>query len=146
MEALDPSRRFPMRRLPIALAVTAALAALLPLAVLAAGSGRESGALDRQRAAWRSTPVTSSSQAWRTLGQLSFVPTAARSYSICAKNGLSVSLGVDLKGAPVLFRVLLDGGPVLEPGPARFVPASDTQSFAYTSATRARSRAPTSTG
>jgi hypothetical protein len=132
MEALDLPRRLPMRKLPIAVAVTAAVAVLLPLAVLAAGFGREGGSLDRQGAAWRSTPTTTSSQAWRTIGQLSFVPTAARSYSICAKNGLSVSLAVDLKGAPVLFRVLLDGGPVLEPGPARFVPAPDTRSFGYT--------------
>jgi hypothetical protein len=121
-----------MRKLPIALAAAGAVAVLLPLAVLAAVSGRESGSLDRQTASWRSTPVTTSSQTWRTLAQLSFVPTAARSYSICAKNGLSVSLAVDLKGAPVVFRVLMDGGPVLKPGAARFVPAPDTRSFSYT--------------
>ena len=121
-----------MRKLPIALAAAGAVAVLLPLPILAAVSGRESGSLDRQTASWRSTPVTTSSQTWRTLAQLSFVPTAARSYSICAKNGLSVSLAVDLNGAPVVVRVLLDGGPVLKPGAARFVPAPDTRSFAYT--------------
>jgi hypothetical protein len=132
MTALDLPRRNTMRKLPIALAAAGAVAILVPLAVLAAVSGREGGALDRQTAAWRSTSVTTSNAAWRTLGQLSFVPTSSRSYSICAKNGLSVSLAVDLKGAPVVFRVLMDGGPVLKPGPARFVPAPNTRSFAYT--------------
>jgi hypothetical protein len=109
-----------MRRLIISIAVTAAAAVAIPLVVLAAGSGRESGELDRQAAAWTSSPVSTSSRAWRTVPGLSFVATGSGSNTLCMLNELSVSLSADVHGAPVRFRVLMDGGPVLQPGPARF--------------------------
>jgi hypothetical protein len=120
-----------MRKLLLVLVGAAAVAVAVPLA-LAAGSGRAGGDLDRQAAAWRTTPVSTSSTTWRTLPRLSFTSTASRSNTICALHELSVSLSATLRGAPVQFRVLMDGGPILNPGPARFVPGTQEQSFAAT--------------
>jgi hypothetical protein len=114
-----------MRKLLISVTAAAAVAALVPLVVLAAGAGRESGDLDRQAAAWRSAPASTSSTAWRTIPSLSFTSTASGSNTLCALNELSVMLSANLRGAPVRFRVLMDGGPVLQPGPARFIPGPE---------------------
>jgi hypothetical protein len=121
-----------MRRKLVIFTLVAAAAAALPAVLLASHVGRTAGNLDRQAAAWRSTPVSTSSSSWRTLGRLSFVSTASGSRTLCARNGLSVSLAVSLKGAPVRFRVLMDGGPVLGPGSAQFSAGAVERSFAYT--------------
>jgi hypothetical protein len=120
-----------MRKLFIASALVAAVAVAVPVA-LAATSGRANGSLDRQQAAWKSAAVSSSSRAWRTIPRLSFISTASGSHTLCTRNELSVSLSLNLRGAPVLFRVVLDGGAVLEPGPARFVPGAGSETFAAT--------------
>ena len=115
-----------MRKLVITLAAAGIAAVALPLAVLAAASsGREGGALDRQVAGWGTAPLTRSSPAWSTIGSLSFVPTASGSRTICMSRGFSASLTVTLSGAPVYFRVLMDGGPVLAPLGVRFDPEAD---------------------
>jgi hypothetical protein len=120
-----------MRKLLIASALVLALVAAVPVA-LAATSGRAGGQLDRQQAAWKTDSVSTSSSEWRTIPRLSFVSSASVSRTLCAEHELSVSVSIDLRGAPVLFRVLMDGGPTLQPGPARFVPGADTQTFAAT--------------
>lgn len=115
-----------MRRLVVTLTATAVVAVAVPFTVFAAAtSGREGGELDRQVAAWRTTPTTRTSSSWATLGQLSFVPTASASRSICMNSGFSVSLTATLSGAPAYFRVLMDGGPVLAPLGVRFDPGAD---------------------
>ena len=116
-----------MRKLSICLTLTAAVAVAVPLA-LAAVSGRTGGRLDRQQAAWTKDPITTSSTEWRTIPRLSFTASANVSHTLCVRHELSVSLGVSFHGgAPILFRVLMDGGPVLEPGPARFLPGSGSR-------------------
>jgi hypothetical protein len=60
------------------------------------------------------------------------IPSTHASQTLCARRELSLSLSVNVHGAPVLFRVLMDGGPTLEPGPARFVPGPDSRTFAAT--------------
>jgi hypothetical protein len=55
---------------------------------------------------------------------------------ICAIREVSATLSVRVKGAPVAFRMLQDVGPVLLPGPARFVP-SGSESFSFTFVTTA---------
>jgi hypothetical protein len=121
-----------MRKLPLVLIAAATVAAAVPLVVLAAGSGRLGGELDRQAAAWRTTPVSTPSSAWRTIPSLSFVSSGSGSSTLCALNELSVSLSANLRGAPVRFRVLMDGGPVLQPGPARFTAAAETRTATAT--------------
>jgi hypothetical protein len=120
-----------MRKLFIASALVLAIAVAVPVA-LAATSGRAGGQLDRQQAAWKTSPVSTSSSDWHTLPRLSFVSSGSGSHTLCARHELSVSLSVNLRGAPALFRVVLDGGAILQPGPARFVPGSDSQTFAAT--------------
>jgi hypothetical protein len=120
-----------MRKLFVALALALAIAVAVPVA-LAATSGRSGGLLDRQQAAWKTSPISTSSSDWETLPRLSFVSSGSTSHTLCARHELSVSLSANLRGAPVLFRVVLDGGAILEPGPARFVPVSGAQTFAAT--------------
>jgi hypothetical protein len=115
-----------MRKLFVTLATVGIVAVALPFAVFAAASyGREGGALDRQVAAWRTSPIERSGASWSTIGGLSFVPTASTSRSICMKRGFSVTLTVTLRGAPAYFRLLMDGGPVLPPLAVRFDPGAD---------------------
>lgn len=120
-----------MRKLVALTALGLALAVLVPLAI-AAGPNRVGGKLDRQQAAWWSDPVSTSSRQWRTIGRLSFVASGTANRTLCAEHELSLALSADLHGAPVLFRVVLDGGGTFAPGPARFVPAADSRTFAAT--------------
>jgi hypothetical protein len=120
-----------MRKPLVVLGLVAAVAVAVPLA-LAAVPSRADGQLDRQRAAWQTDSVSTSSSEWRTIRRFSFVASAAANRTLCAKHQLSVSLSVDLHGAPVRFRVLMDGGPTLAPGPARFVPTADSRTYGAT--------------
>jgi hypothetical protein len=120
-----------MRKLLAALFLVALVAVAVPLA-LAAGPSRTGGKLDRQRAAWRTDAVSTSSTQWRTISRLSFVASGTANRTLCAKHELSLSLSVDLHGAPVLFRAVLDSGGTFAPGRARFVPTSDSRTYAAT--------------
>lgn len=121
-----------MRKLLAALTLALVVAIAVPIA-LAAGPTRAAGQLDRQQAAWTADPVSNSSPQWRTIRRLSFVSSQSVSNTLCAKHELSVSLSVGFHGgAPVLFRVLMDGGPTLEPGPAHFLPGSGSRTHAAT--------------
>jgi hypothetical protein len=112
-----------LRRSLIFLGVVVVLAAA-PLAVLAA-TGVFAGELDRQRARWTTTSATTSSTAWRNVPNLAITR--------CTLNQVTAMLSVTVRGAPVRFRVIIDGVPEapMKPSFARFAP-NGTESFAYT--------------
>jgi hypothetical protein len=95
----------------------------VPAAVFAA-SGVFGSALDRQAARWTTTSATTSSAAWRNVPRLSLTR--------CTLNQVTATVSVNVRGAPVLFRVIIDGVPEapMRPGSARFVP-DGTESFSY---------------
>jgi len=97
-----------------------------PVAVLAA-TGALGSSLDRQRAAWTTNAVSTTSPSWHPVPGLANI-------RICSANAteIALTLSANVRGAPVRFRVLQDGGPTLLPGPARFVPAAGGESFSYT--------------
>ncbi len=100
------------------------LAAAVPAAVLAAG-GIFGSALDRQAARWTTTPVSTSSTAWRNVPRLSLTR--------CTLDQVTATVSATVAGGPVRFRVVIDGVPEapMQPGTARFVP-DGTESFSYT--------------
>jgi hypothetical protein len=109
-----------------ALVVTAAVAVLIaiPAAVIAA-TGVLGSALDRQAARWTTTQASTSSTSWRNVPRLALVR--------CTRNQVTAMVDVTVSGAPVMFRVVVDGVPEapMRPGPARFVPHG-AESFSYT--------------
>ncbi|MGI8708164.1 MAG: hypothetical protein ACR2LG_08200 [Actinomycetota bacterium] len=94
----------------------------VPLGVIAATTQFRSR-LERQRAVARSGAVATSNQDWRTVRGMRRL--------VCSIHEVSVAVSLDVKGAPVQFRILQDSGPTLEPGRARFDPDGTTSSFAY---------------
>lgn len=101
------------------------LVAAGPTAVLAA-SGVFGSALDRQVATWTTTSAMTSSTTWRNVPRLSLTR--------CTVNQVTAMVSVTVRGAPVLFRVIVDGVPEapMRPGPARFVPdGSESFSFSF---------------
>jgi hypothetical protein len=120
-----------MRKLLVLAVLALAVAVAVPLAV-AAVSGRSGGDVDRQQAAWLTRSLSTSSTQWKTIQRLSFTAGRTAPYTLCLRHGFSVSLSAGLRGAPVLFRVLMDGGPTLDPRPARFVPSPDRRTFSAT--------------
>jgi hypothetical protein len=97
--------------------------AATPAAVLAA-TGVFGSDLDHQSARWTTTAATTSSKNWRNVPRLVLVR--------CTLHQVTASVSVTVSGAPVEFRVIIDGVPEapMKPGPARFVP-SGTESFSY---------------
>jgi hypothetical protein len=116
-------RSFTVRRLLVFLGVLLLLAAV-PIAVLAA-NGVLGGALERQSAKWTTTSVSTSSTNWRNVPGLRLTR--------CTVNQVSAMLSVTVRGAPVRFRMIIDGVPEapMKPGSARFVP-DGAESFSYT--------------
>ena len=116
-------RFFTVRKALVAGAVVALLA-VTPVAVLAA-RGVFGGALERQSAAWTTTAVTASGTAWRNVPGLALTR--------CSDNQVTAMVSVTVSGAPVLFRVVIDGVPEapMRPGSARFVPSAN-ESFTFT--------------
>ncbi len=120
-----------MRRTLIIAAVVAALAALVPLAVLA-GSGQGGSGLDEQNWKARARSASTSSTTWRGVPGL-------RNLAVCVAEGLSATLSAEMRGAPVQFRVHRDGLPTgfLRPGRVQFQPFGGTDSFSFTFVGRA---------
>lgn len=116
-------RRLTFRRSLVFVAIAVALAAV-PLGVVAA-TGVLDGELDRQRAKWTTTRATTTSKAWRNVPGLAITR--------CTRSQVTAMLSVTLSGAPVRFRVIIDGVPEapMRPGAARFVPDGE-ESFSYT--------------
>ena len=100
------------------------LLAAVPVAVLA-GRGAFGGERERQSAKWTTTSVSTSSTAWRNVPGLSLTR--------CTVHQVSAMVSVTVRGAPVRFRVIIDGVPEapMKPGSARFVPEG-SESFSYT--------------
>ncbi len=118
-----------MRKWATAVAI-AALAALVPVVVLA---DRGASDLDRQKFRSKKRASTTSSTAWRNVPGLS----GRRGIKVCAPNRSEVSatLSVVTRGAPALFRMVLDGVPenLVDPGVVRFTtPGGRTTSFSFT--------------
>jgi hypothetical protein len=116
-------RWFTLRRSLIFVAV-AVVVTTTPIAVLAA-TGVFGGALDRQRAKWTTTQASTSSRAWKNVPGLAMTR--------CTLNQVTATLSVTVSGAPIRFRVIVDGVPEapLKPSSARFVPEGP-ESFSYT--------------
>jgi hypothetical protein len=116
-------RRWFTRRRSLSFLGVAAVMAAAPLALLAA-TGAFGGELDRQRARWTTTSATTSSTAWRNVPNLAITR--------CTLNQVTAMLSVTVRGAPVRFRVIIDGVPEapMKPSSARFVP-NGAESFAY---------------
>jgi len=116
-------RRFFTVRKVLVAGVIAALVAATPVAVLAA-RGMFGGELERQSAAWTTNAVTASGTAWRNVPGLALTR--------CSVNQVTAMVNVTVSGAPVLFRVVIDGVPEapMRPGSARFVP-SGSESFSF---------------
>lgn len=112
-----------MRKILIAI-VALAVAVGVPTAVMAA-SGSASSALDLQAAKFTTTTQTTSSTTFRAINGLSGL-------SICALHQVTGTLSVQLKGAPAGFQIRFDGGPVMQPGAIRFVPAANLDSNSFT--------------
>jgi hypothetical protein len=100
------------------------LLAAAPVVVLAA-NGVFGAALEQQSARWTTTSVSTSSTTWRNVPGLSLTR--------CTLHQVSAMVSVTVRGAPVRFRVLIDGVPEapMRPGSARFVPRG-AESFSYT--------------
>ena len=114
-----------MRKIKILIATMAlAVAVGIPTAVMAA-SGSASSALDLQAAKFTTTMQTTSSTTFRAINGLSGL-------NICALHQVTGTLSVQLKGAPADFGIRFDGGPIMQPGAIRFVPAADFDSNSFT--------------
>ena len=111
-----------MQRKWVALLVLA-IAVAIPAAVWAVTSGVYNGNVDRQRAKFRNTAITTTSTAWHNVAVLSV--------NICAINEVSATLSVNLSGGRARFRIIGEQGNVIQPGPAEFAP-SGIESFSYT--------------
>jgi hypothetical protein len=113
-----------MRKSLIVVFVLAVLVAV-PAVVIAAG-GILSSDINRQKARWTSTSVSTSGTAWRDVPGLA-------NLSADTIGEVSATLTVTIQGAPVRFRVVIDGTPEARAHPAsvRFVP-SGSESFSST--------------
>lgn len=112
-----------MRKILIALSALA-LVVGIPTAVLAA-SGSANSSLDLQAAKFTTTTQTTSSTTFRAINGLSGI-------SICALNQVTADLSVEVNGAPASFQIRFDGGPTMQPGAVRFIPAGPHDSFSFT--------------
>src|SRR5438034_919636 len=102
------------------IAAAIGVAAAVPVGVFAASGGFSSRA-DMQHGVWSTNLVSTTSTAFTDVPGFSAV-------SVCAGDmtspEVSLTLSVNLQGAPARFQVVEDGGPVLHPGPVRFVPGN----------------------
>lgn len=112
-----------MRKILIAI-MALAVAVGIPTAVMAA-SGSASSALDLQASRFTTTTQTTSSTTFRAINGLSGL-------TICALHQVTGTLSAQLKGAPAGFQIRFDGGPIMQPGAIRFVPAADFDSNSFT--------------
>jgi hypothetical protein len=102
----------------------------IPIAVLAVSGGPTP--LDHQAYRARvNQSITTSSGVWTDIKGFSVGP-------VCAQGAVSVTVSVSVTGARAGFRVVIDDGAPLDPGPAYVKGSSDgTDSFSYTFATTA---------
>jgi hypothetical protein len=125
----------------ILVAVALVLVVSVPVTVMATGATHVkpdafsgSGDVTSQAFSGRdSQPLSTSSKAWQDINNMSVGP-------ICALGAVSVDLTVDITGSRAGFRVLIDGGAILQPGQA-FSQSSgagaNSDMFSYTFVTNA---------
>ena len=114
-------------RRPLVIAAAAAALVLGTAGGVLAATGSASSGLDLQAVRFTSTAASTSSPAFRNIPGLAGL-------TICARGQVTAVLSVELDGArPAGLQVLVDGGPVAQPGAVRFVPAGahDSGSFAF---------------
>jgi hypothetical protein len=110
------------------LAVAATVLVAAPIAVLAAGSGSGSTPVNCIASQWRTSPISTSSRAWRNVPHLDA--------DIAQIRPVVINASASITGAPVAFRIrtvnIGDQHRTSKPGPTRFVPGRNgTNSFAY---------------
>lgn len=89
-------------------------------------SPNASASIVNQRSAqWTTREVTTSSK------RFSLVPGLSE-LDVCASDEITVTVSVELDGAPAGFRVRIDRREFMEPGAVRFVPAGPHDSFSFT--------------
>ena len=69
--------------------------------------------------------VSTSTSAWTDVPGMTVGP-------ICAAGGVSATLSVNLKGAQAGFRVQVDSGATMRPGPAYWHATTDSNAFSFT--------------
>jgi hypothetical protein len=117
-----------MRRWFVTL-VAAGLVLAVPLTVLAL-TLHNGTRVNHQRAVVKTKASTTSST--------TFVPVRGmRSTLVCANGQVSATLTATVTGAPVEFRMRIDGGGLLDPPSAHFDPTSGTRTFSSTFVIRA---------
>jgi hypothetical protein len=115
-----------LRRSAVIVAAAAALTAATGSLVVLAAVGSASSALDAQAARYTTTAASTSSASMHNVPGLAGL-------TICAARQVTATVSVELDGArPASFQVLVDGGPVAQPGAVRFVPAGTHDSASFT--------------
>jgi len=114
-----------MRKLLLAGSLAAVLAVSVPAAMAATGSG--TSALDLQASKFTTTAAVKSGTTFSDVPGLSGL-------TICAQGQVTATVSVQTNGPAAGLQVLVDGGPVMDPGAVRFVPAGpyDSSSFTFT--------------
>ena len=51
--------------------------------------------------------------------------------NVCALNQVTATLSVELSGAPVRFKIVVDNGTTMPPGAVQFIPAGSHDSFSF---------------
>ena len=99
------------KRVLAAGACLTAVAVMVPVAAMAAVGGQE-GPVNRQKLAFRTHPVSTSSTTFR--------PMPAISPLTCSRGAVAVTVSMKLLGGPVDLQMLVDDGARLRPGSVRF--------------------------
>lgn len=115
-----------MKRIALALAAAVALLVGIPAAVQAA-TGAATSPVSLQAARYTTTAASTSS------GTMTNVP-GLTGLNICASGQVTAVVSAEIDGhRPAGLQVLIDGGPVAQPGAVRLVPAGvhDSGSFTF---------------
>jgi hypothetical protein len=81
--------------------------------------------VNQQNVQWTTQETATASK------RFSSVP-SFRELDVCASGEVTVTVSVELNGAPAGFRIRIDRRQVMEPGAVRFVPAGPNDSFSFT--------------
>ena len=79
----------------------------------------------QQSVQWTAREATRSSRRFGSVSGLS-------NQHVCARGGVTVTVSIELNGAPAIFRVRIDRSQIMEPGAVRFVPVGANDSFSFT--------------
>lgn len=109
-----------------------AVAIGMPVAVFAAArqTGEGTFTVDQQAYQWGTAPSSTSNTTWQTVN-IRGGDDAQQSLLVFTTGPISATLSVDVKGAPVEFR-LFDTSRVMRPGKAEFAPGPGDTSRSFT--------------